>query len=215
MLRLCVVALLAAAASASNAEGLAFLEAKKAESGVVALASGLLYKVIRKGAGKAHPLVGTSCECHYEGTLIDGTKFDSSYDRGSPTTFAPNQVIKGWTEAMQLMVEGDLWEMYIPSDLGYGARGSPPKIGADNVLVFKMEILGIQGASKPAISCNVATFEDCDEKEKAFVEKIKAKGSAAAELARLEGMKAKPMKSELKSWLDTRVHLLTKMNDEL
>lgn len=66
------------------------------------------------------------------GTLIDGTKFDSSYDRGSPTSFAPNQVIKGWTEAMQLMVEGDKWEMYIPSDLAYGARGSPPKIGVAN-----------------------------------------------------------------------------------
>jgi len=63
------------------------------------------------------------------GTLIDGTVFDSSYDRGSPTAFAPNQVIKGWTEAMQLMVEGDQWEMYIPSDLAYGDRGSPPKIG--------------------------------------------------------------------------------------
>lgn len=62
---------------------------------------------------------------------------------------------------------GDLWEMYIPSELGYGSRGSPPKIGADNVLVFKMEILGINGATKPAISCNVATLEDCDEKEKA------------------------------------------------
>jgi FKBP-type peptidyl-prolyl cis-trans isomerase FklB len=97
--------------------------------------------------------VSSPCECHYQGTLIDGTKFDSSYDRGSPTTFAPNQVIKGWTEAMQLMVEGDKWEMYgvafrrtigrvfrppirarasryIPSDLGYGDRGSPPKIGA-------------------------------------------------------------------------------------
>ena len=59
-----------------------------------------------------HPTVSSPCECHYQGTLIDGTKFDSSYDRGSPTTFAPNQVIKGWTEAMQLMVEGDKWEMY-------------------------------------------------------------------------------------------------------
>ena len=98
-------------ASASNEKGLAFLAAKEKDSDVVKLDSGMLYKVLRKGSGKAHPLVGTSCECHYEGTLISGEKFDSSYDRGSPTSFAPNQVIKGWTEAMQLMVEGDKWEM--------------------------------------------------------------------------------------------------------
>ena len=78
----------------------------------------LRYKVLREGSGDSHPTVSSSCSCHYAGTLIDGTEFDSSYGRGEPTDFAPNQVIKGWTEAMQLMVEGDKWEMYIPSDLG-------------------------------------------------------------------------------------------------
>ena len=93
---------------------------------MITLASGLQYKVLREGHGDAHPKAGTSCECHYEGRTAqnypDGETFDSSYKRGSPTSFAPNQVIKGWTEAMQLMVEGDKWEMYIPSELGCAAR---------------------------------------------------------------------------------------------
>ena len=103
------------------------------KDGVVTLPSGLQYKVISAGDGANHPTVDSPCECHYEGRTAgnypSGPKFDSSYDRGSPTTFAPNQVIKGWTEAMQLMVEGDKWELYIPSDLAYGDRGRPPKIG--------------------------------------------------------------------------------------
>merc|ERR1711912_89236 len=116
-------------------------------------------KVLRKGSGTAHPLVGTPCECHYKGTLIDGTQFDSSYDRGSPTTFAPNQVIKGWTEAMQLMVEGDKWEMYIPSELGYGDSGSPPKIGGGVVLIFRMEIIKINGDKVPANRCDPGSLK--------------------------------------------------------
>ena len=98
--------LLAAANAGTSPEGKTWLEAKAKEDGVVALESGLMYKVLRDGDGENHPKASTSCECHYEGKLIDGTVFDSSYERGSPTSFAPNQVIKGWTEAMQLMVEG-------------------------------------------------------------------------------------------------------------
>ena len=112
------------------AEGAAFLEANKSKDGVVTLASGLQYKVLEEGPGMEHPKVGTPCECHYAGRLIDGSEFDSSYKRGKPTTFAPNQVIKGWTEAMQLMVQGDKWEMYIPYQLAYGESGKPPKIPA-------------------------------------------------------------------------------------
>ncbi len=93
---------------------------------------------MKAGSGAFHPTADSSCDCHYAGTLIDGTEFDSSYKRGSPTAFAPNQVIKGWTEAMQLMVEGDKWELYIPSDLGYGDRGSPPKIKGGDALVFQV-----------------------------------------------------------------------------
>ena len=89
------------------------------------------------------------------GTLIDGTVFDSSYARGSPTSFAPNQVIKGWTEAMQLMVEGDKWEMYIPSDLAYGDRGSPPKIGGGETLIFLMEIIKVSSTGPMTINVEI------------------------------------------------------------
>merc|ERR1712066_611766 len=119
------------------------------------------YKVLRAGDGDSHPTASTPCECHYEGRTAkdwpDGPKFDSSYDRGSPTSFAPNQVIKGWTEAMQLMVEGDKWEMYIPSELGYGDSGSPPKIPGGSVLAFTMEIMKIKGDGVPAVTCDPET----------------------------------------------------------
>ena len=104
--------------------GVAYLAANKDKEGVVTLASGLQYRVLEEGGGLEHPLVSTPCECHYAGRLLDGTEFDSSYKRGTPTTFAPNQVIKGWTEAMQLMVQGDKWEMYIPYGLAY-VRAAP------------------------------------------------------------------------------------------
>lgn len=120
------------------AEGQAFLEANKQKDGVVTLPSGLQYKVLEEGGGLQHPTVDSPCECHYAGQLLDGTEFDSSYKRGAPTTFAPNQVIKGWTEAMQLMVVGDKWEMYIPMELAYGPAGKPPKIPAAATLIFQV-----------------------------------------------------------------------------
>lgn len=94
------------------------------------------------------PLVSTPCACHYAGTLTDGTEFDSSYKRGSPTTFAPNQVIKGWTEAMQLMREGDTWELYLPSELAYGDRGAGRSIPGGAVLVFKLNLIEVKGPHK-------------------------------------------------------------------
>ena len=110
--------LLPALAAATNAFGEKFLQDNAAKPGVISLPSGLQYKVLRVGEGTAHPLVDTPCACHYEGRTAQnypsGTKFDSSYDRGRPATFAPSQVIKGWTEAMQMMVQGDKWEMYTP-----------------------------------------------------------------------------------------------------
>jgi len=139
--------------SASNEFGKNFLIRNQEQAGVIKLPSGLQYKVLRKGFGTDHPKISALCECHYEGRTAEhypsGPKFDSSYDRGTPTTFAPNQVIKGWTEAMQLMVEGDKWEMFIPSDLAYGDHGRPPKIPGGAVLVFTMEILKIKGPTTP------------------------------------------------------------------
>ena len=99
-------------ATASNEAGKRFLEENAKKDGVVVMASGLQYKVLKSGpADGKMPEASSPCSCHYKGTLIDGTEFDSSYKRGAPTTFAPNQVIRGWTEAMQLMVEGDKWLM--------------------------------------------------------------------------------------------------------
>jgi FKBP-type peptidyl-prolyl cis-trans isomerase FklB len=139
------------ACAATTPEGRAFLEANKLKEGVVETSSGLQYRVLKEGPeGTPSPAVNTPCSCHYRGTTIDGKEFDSSYSRGQPTTFAPNQVIKGWTEAMQLMVEGDKWEMVIPGALAYGKRGRPPKIPKNAVLVFVMEIVKIQGAKVPA-----------------------------------------------------------------
>merc|ERR1712038_564920 len=199
-----------------------FLEENKKRPGVVTLPSGLQYKVLREGSGDDHPLVDSSCECHYAGTTpsltpdavdkdeSEWTEFDSSYKRGSPTTFAPNQVIKGWTEAMQLMVEGDKWEMYIPSELGYGDRGSPPKIKGGDALIFVMEILKIKGDKVPANKCDVDTLEGCDKKESKYINKMKSKPEEAIpkEISRLEKMKAKSMKPSLMAWLQKRLLFL-------
>merc|ERR1712048_887124 len=182
----------------------------------------------KKGDGKYFPTKSSPCECHYAGTTpaltpnavdipeADWAEFDSSYKRGSPTTFAPNQVIKGWTEAMQLMVEGDKWEMYIPSDLGYGDRGSPPKIPGGSVLVFTLEIIKIKGGKKPASKCDVGSLQGCTDKEKEYVEKQKPKGKdkVAAELTRLSGMRGGDMKEDKLNWLNARIKLLEKMKDE-
>ena len=141
---LAVAALVAPCTAGTNAEGLKFLEENKGKPGVITLPSGLQYKVLRTGDGAFHPTADSSCECHYEGRTAqqypNGETFDSSYARGSPTSFAPNQVIKGWTEAMQLMVEGDKWEMYIPYRLAYGEHGKPPKIPAKSTLIFMISI---------------------------------------------------------------------------
>lgn len=99
--------------------------------------------------GAKKPLASTPCECHYTGKLIDGTVFDSSVQRGTPATFAPNQVIKGWTEAMQLMSEGAKWELYIPSELAYGNSQRGQHITPGAVLVFELEILKVKGPAQP------------------------------------------------------------------
>merc|ERR1712048_494167 len=177
----------------------------------------LYYTVHESGTGDKSPKAGTQCDCHYKGVTIDGKQFDSSYDRGSSTAFAPNQVIKGWTEAMQLMVEGDKWEMYIPSGLGYGDSGSPPKIPGGSVLVFTMEILKIKGGKKPASRCDVASLEGCTDKEKEYIGKQKPKGKEkiGTELSRLSGMRGGDMKDDKLNWINARIKLLEKLKDEL
>jgi len=124
-------------------EGEAYLASNKKQKGVVTLASGLQYKVLRSGKGKVHPKATDTVVTHYHGTLIDGTVFDSSYERNEAVSFPVNAVIKGWTEALQKMKVGDKWQLVIPSNLAYGEQGAPPKIGPDATLIFNVELLKI------------------------------------------------------------------------
>ena len=123
-------------------EGEAFLAANKAKEGVVTLPSGLQYEVITEGTGKK-PSATDRVQCHYEGTLIDGTVFDSSIRRGEPAVFGVNQVIKGWVEALQLMSEGSKWRLYIPQDMAYGANGAGEMIPPYSALIFDVELIKI------------------------------------------------------------------------
>ena len=123
-------------------EGEAFLVANAKKEGVKVTESGLQYKVIKAGEG-ATPKPTSKVTTHYEGKLINGTVFDSSYKRGAPATFGVNQVIPGWTEALQLMKEGDQWELYIPSKLAYGERGAGADIGPNSTLIFKIELIKV------------------------------------------------------------------------
>jgi FKBP-type peptidyl-prolyl cis-trans isomerase FklB len=135
------------ASAANKKEGEAFLAANKGKDGVVALASGLQYKILTEGKGPK-PAATDSVVCNYRGTLINGTEFDSSYKRGQPATFPINGVIKGWTEALQLMPVGSKWQLFIPPDLAYGDRGAGADIGPGATLVFEVELLSIEDKSK-------------------------------------------------------------------
>ena len=115
---------------------------KKLTEGTTVTKSGLAYKIINKGSGKTHPTAENTVTVHYTGKLTDGTVFDSSVDRGEPTTFPLNKVIPGWTEGVQLMVVGDKWEFVIPPDLGYGPGGQGP-IPPNATLIFEVELLEI------------------------------------------------------------------------
>src|SRR5882724_594502 len=124
-------------------QGEVFLAANKSKDGVVALPSGLQYKVLKEGTGPK-PTATDSVVCNYRGTLINNTEFDSSYKRGQPATFPVTGVIKGWTEALQLMPVGSKWELFVPSDLAYGERAAGPDITPNSTLIFEVELLSIQ-----------------------------------------------------------------------
>ena len=127
----------------NKAEGAKFLAENAKKAGVKVLPSGLQYKVLAGGKGKK-PAVTDTVTVHYRGTLIDGTEFDSSYKRNEPATFALNQVIKGWTEGLQLIKEGGKIQLFIPSDLGYGERGAGGQIGPNAVLLFEVELVAVK-----------------------------------------------------------------------
>jgi len=130
-------------AAKARSEGEGFLAANKAKEGVVTLPSGLQYKILKAGDGKK-PTIEDTVVCHYRGTLIDGTEFDSSYNRNAPATFALKRVIKGWTEALQLMPVGSKWQLVIPPNLAYGERGSGARVPPNATLIFEVELISIQ-----------------------------------------------------------------------
>ena len=136
-------------AEENTAKSQAFLEENGKKDGVITTESGLQYKVLTEGAEDgAKPAATDTVKVHYHGTLIDGTVFDSSVDRGEPVSFPVNGVIKGWIEGLQLMSEGDKFELYIPSDLAYGSGGTGGKIGPNEALVFQVELLEVVKAEE-------------------------------------------------------------------
>ncbi len=135
------------ASDKNKSEGEAFLAANKSKDGVVALPSGLQYKILTAGTGPK-PAGSDSVVCNYRGTLIDGKEFDSSAKHGKPATFPVSGVIKGWTEALQLMPVGSKWQLFVPSSLAYGERGAGAEIGPNAALIFEVELLSIQEKQK-------------------------------------------------------------------
>ncbi|WP_440221998.1 FKBP-type peptidyl-prolyl cis-trans isomerase [Dokdonella sp. MW10] len=133
-----------ASADKNKTEGAAFLAKNKSKSGVKTTASGLQYEVVKEGKGKK-PKATDTVKVDYTGTKIDGTKFDSSIDRGQPATFPLNGVIKGWTEGLQLMTEGSEYKLYIPAELAYG-ENAPPTIGPNATLIFDVKLISIEAA---------------------------------------------------------------------
>jgi FKBP-type peptidyl-prolyl cis-trans isomerase FklB len=138
-----------AESAVNKKQGDAFLADNKSKPGVVALPSGLQYKILTAGTGPK-PSSSDTVVCNYKGTLINGKEFDSSYKRGQPATFPVGGVIKGWTEALQLMPVGSKWQLYIPADLAYGDRSPSPDIAPGDMLIFEVELLSIQDKSKDA-----------------------------------------------------------------
>jgi FKBP-type peptidyl-prolyl cis-trans isomerase FklB len=136
------------AGEVNKTEGEAFLAANKSKEGVVALPSGLQYKIITAGTGPK-PAATDTVVCNYKGTLINGKEFDSSYKRGEPATFPVSGVIKGWTEALQLMPVGSKWQLFIPPDMAYAERGAGPDIAPNATLIFEVELISIKPKEEP------------------------------------------------------------------
>jgi len=159
-------------------EGEAFLAENKTKPGIVALPSGLQYKVIKDGTGEI-PKSTDTVVAHYRGTLLDGTEFDSSYSHNQPLTRQVTGLVKGWQEALQLMKTGSKWQLFIPPSLAYGERGSPPKIGPEATLIFDLELLSIQPPAPPPtntpLTSDIIKVPSLEEMKKgAKIETIKA-----------------------------------------
>lgn len=173
-----------------------FLAANKSREGVITTASGLQYKVLSAGAGDS-PKANDQVTVHYKGTLLDGTEFDSSYKRGQPATFGVSQVIKGWTEALQLMKPGAKWQLFIPPELAYGEPGRPG-IPPNSLLQFEVELISVQSqaaAAPPALPSQPVTSDIIKVPSKEELEKgAKIEIIKAADLEKLKQQEAEKAK---------------------
>lgn len=221
------------AASGTNEVGIQFLEDNKNRPGVVALPSGLQYKVLRKGGGEVHATIETNCRMHLACTTPsltpdaigkepeDWDSFENTYKSNAPAAFAPKYVMKGWAEAMQLMVEKDVLEVYTPSELAYGDKGHDSKVKGGEVLICRMEMESIKAwkDTNQGLACDVATLQGCTDRQTTYLEKqrLASAEKRKGELERLRGMQEGNMKPETKSWVLTRIWMLEKMaeKDEL
>lgn len=163
-----------AMAETNRASGEAYRKEHAAKPGVITLPSGLQYEVLREGSGES-PAARDKVTVNYEGRLIDGTVFDSSYEREKPATFSVNGVIKGWSEALPLMKVGSKWQLVIPPDLAYGEAGSGTQIGPQSTLVFDIELLGVTAAPPPQpVTSDIIKVPSAEELKKgAKIEVIK------------------------------------------
>ena len=153
------------AGAKNKTEGEAFLAANKSKEGVVTLPDGLQYKILTAGTGPK-PAATDSVVCNYRGTLLNGTEFDSSYKRGQPATFGVSQVIKGWTEALQLMPVGSKWQLFIPANLAYAERGAGGDIGPNATLIFEVELVSIADKNADKNKDDKTKEEKKDDKSK-------------------------------------------------
>lgn len=174
-----------------------FLTANQSKPGIVTTASGLQYKVLTEGAGDS-PKATDNVSVHYRGTLLDGTEFDSSYARNQPATFGVGQVIKGWTEALQLMRPGAKWQLFIKPELAYGESGRP-NIPPNSLLIFDVELLSIQSAPPPAAPAQPVTSDIIKVPSKEELDKgAKIEVIKAADLEKYKQQEAEKAKGEKK-----------------
>eukprot|EP01065_Artemidia_motanka_P051659 TRINITY_DN9142_c0_g3_i1.p2 TRINITY_DN9142_c0_g3~~TRINITY_DN9142_c0_g3_i1.p2 ORF type:complete len:322 (+),score=122.98 TRINITY_DN9142_c0_g3_i1:46-1011(+) len=235
---LCFAATAATVLAESSREARRWLAKNKGKKGVVTTPSGLQYRKLKGGKGIHHPTAAAQCEVHYTGETHEGVMFDSSYSRGKPSTFAPNSVIKGWEEALQLMVEGDKWELFIPSEMAYGDEGGGGgRIKPGDALKFTVELLSIDGEkvltaaekerqeevekvaelarlqSRPP--CSPFGRSNCMEKDRLFLDLVEDKGLAVItrRLRELESTAAKDQTDA--EWRRRRVHILKTLKSAL
>lgn len=218
----------------TNEVGLKFLEENKKRPGVIVLPSGAQFKILKEGDGTTHPKADTVIKAHFIGTTpsltpdapdLDSGKwnyYDNTFSEGTPSAFAPNEVIEGFEELFQLMVEGDIWEGYIPAELAYGKKGKKFKgkklVKAGDVLIVRVALIMLKGVGVPAeTGCDVQTSERCSEQQKAYIEKQRAKkpSERREELTRLEGMTAMEMDLEKKLWVLGRMWILRRLTEQV